>query len=67
MGLSSDASASYAAEVVKADFQEAGDDDVLRQFAGDLGDKSNAGDMRTKMTALMATAKAKPMEEPENS
>ena len=67
MGLSGDAAADYATTVVKADFEEAGDDDVLRKVAGDLGDKSSAEDIRAKMTELMATAKAQLMEETENS
>ena len=39
MGKSGDAADAYAKEVIKADFQEAGDDDVFRKVSGDLGDK----------------------------
>jgi hypothetical protein len=36
MGLSEEETASYAKDVVRADFEEAGDDDVLRKVLGDL-------------------------------
>lgn len=58
MGKTGDDAAAYAAEVIKSDFEEAGDDDVLRKVAGDLGDTSDADTIRAKMTELMAEAKA---------
>ena len=36
MGLSEDETASYAKDVVRADFEEAGDEDVIRKVLGDL-------------------------------
>ena len=36
MGLSEEETATYAKDVVRADFEEAGDDDVLRKVLGDL-------------------------------
>jgi hypothetical protein len=36
MGLSEAEAASYAADVVRADFEEAGDEDVIRKVLGDL-------------------------------
>ena len=36
MGLSEAESASYAKDVVRADFEEAGDSDVIRKVLGDL-------------------------------
>ena len=36
MGLTPEETDSYAREVVQADFEEAGDDDVLRKVLGDL-------------------------------
>lgn len=36
MGLSGEAADAYAKEVVKADFEEAGDEDVIRKVLGDL-------------------------------
>ena len=63
LGKDADAAAAYASEVVKSDFEEAGDDDVLRKVSGDLGDKASAEDIRAKMTELMAVAKAQLMDE----
>ena len=63
MGKSGDEADAYAKEVIKADFEEAGDDDVLRKVAADLGDTSSAEVIRTKMTELMKTAKTQLMEE----
>ena len=36
MGLSDEESSSYAKDVVRADFEEAGDEDVIRKVLGDL-------------------------------
>ncbi|HUG45543.1 MAG TPA: DUF1476 domain-containing protein [Sphingomicrobium sp.] len=36
MGLSAEETASYAKDVVRADFEEAGDGDVIRKLIGDL-------------------------------
>jgi len=63
MGKSGDDAADYAKEVIKSDFEEAGDDDVLRKVAGDLGDKATQGDIRAKMDALMIEAKSQIMDE----
>jgi len=46
----------YAKEVVAADFEEAGDGDVLRKVAADLAGKASENEIRTAMTDLMATA-----------
>lgn len=48
----------YAAEVVKADFEEAGHEDVVRKVAADLGDKSSPEEIRAKMAELLPEAKA---------
>lgn len=63
MGKSGDAAATYAIEVVKSDFEEAGDEDVFRKLSGDLGDLADAATIRAKMAALMAEAKAQLMTE----
>ncbi len=63
MGKSGDAANAYATEVVKSDFEEAGDDDVLRKVSGDLGGKTTDEDIRAKMTELMAVAKGQLLEE----
>ena len=63
MGKDGDAADAYAKEVIKSDFEEAGDDDVLRKVAGDLGDKADEATIRAKMTELLTAAKAQLMEE----
>jgi len=63
LGKTGDAATAYAMEVVKSDFAEAGDDDVLRKVAGDLGDKATTSEIRAKMDALVSVAKAQLMDE----
>lgn len=46
----------YAKEVVASDFEEAGDDDVLRKVAKDLAGKASEQDVRAAMVELMAKA-----------
>lgn len=61
MGLSGDAAEAYAKEVIAADFEEAGDEDVYRKVAGDLNAKAagvSEAEIREQMTSLMAEAKA---------
>lgn len=53
----------YAKEVIKSDFEEAGDEDVYRKVAGDLGDKADEATIRAKMVEMMVTAKAQLMDE----
>lgn len=49
----------YAKEVVAADFEEAGDADVVRKVLGDLSTKGvTEQEIRAKMTDLLATAVA---------
>ncbi len=59
LGLSGDAATAYAKEVVLSDFEEAGDDDVLRKVVADFAaGKVNVSekDIRAAMEQLMATA-----------
>lgn len=59
MGLAEAEANAYATEVVKADFEEAGDDDVLRKVLGDLqarGIESSEHIVRKHMDELMETA-----------
>ena len=56
LGKSGDEAAEYAKEVVRADFEEAGDEDVYRKVAGDLGDKATEGEIRAKMRELAVEA-----------
>lgn len=60
LGLSGDAAAAYATDVVKSDFEEAGDDDVLRKVSKDFADKGIAvtdADIRAEMTTLLEVAR----------
>jgi hypothetical protein len=63
LGKTGDEAAEYAKSVVKADFEEAGHEDVVRKVAGDLGDKATADEIRTKMDELMPIAKDQLMKE----
>ncbi|TCP61298.1 hypothetical protein EV663_10515 [Rhodovulum bhavnagarense] len=63
MGMSEEAALDYAKQVVKADFEEVGDEDVFRKVAGDLGDKADETTIRSKMAELMALAKEQVMSE----
>ncbi|MEL6518630.1 MAG: DUF1476 domain-containing protein [Pseudomonadota bacterium] len=63
LNLDGAAADSYAKDVVKADFEEAGHEDVVRKVAGDLGDKSNPDEIRAKRAELVAVAKAQIMSE----
>jgi hypothetical protein len=59
MGLSEEHAKAYADEVVAADFEEAGDADVVRKVLGDLTAKGVAmtePQLRVKMDELMALA-----------
>lgn len=59
LGKTGDEAAAYAKEVVSADFEEAGDADVLRKVAKDLEGKGvGEADIRKKMDELVATAVA---------
>jgi hypothetical protein len=63
LGKTGDDAAAYAIEVVSADFEEAGIEDVVRKVAGDLGDLASADDVRAKMAAMLPIAKAQLMDE----
>jgi hypothetical protein len=59
LGLSGDAANAYAKEVIMADFEEAGDDDVLQKVLEDLTAKGVAAseqDVRRTMIDLMEKA-----------
>ncbi|AZN71764.1 DUF1476 domain-containing protein [Georhizobium profundi] len=59
IGKKGDDAAEYAKEVVKSDFQEAGDEDVFRKVRGDLdaaGANVSDEQLRGKMIELMAEA-----------
>lgn len=57
LGKSGDEAEAYAKTVVVADFEEAGNEDVIRKVAGDLGDKSSADEVRAKLAETLKMAK----------
>ena len=63
MGKTGDEADAYAREVIKADFEEPGHEDVFRKVSGDLGDLADEATIRAKMEELMADAKAQLMNE----
>lgn len=63
LGKDGDDAAAYAKEVIKADFEEAGDEDVYRKLFTDVGHLSNEATIRAKMVECMALAKAQLMDE----
>ncbi|MFN4203479.1 MAG: DUF1476 domain-containing protein [Tabrizicola sp.] len=63
MGKTGDEAAAYAMEVVSADFEEAGAEDVVRKVVADLAGKASADEVRAKMAELMPVAKSQLMDE----
>jgi len=63
LGKTGDEAAEYAKEVVKADFEEAGHEDVYRKVSGDLGSKSDEATIRAKMASCMIEAKSQLLNE----
>lgn len=60
MGLSAAESESYAKSVVQADFEEAGDEDVIRKLLGDLtaaGVDSSEAEIRAALEAKAVEAR----------
>ncbi len=56
MGKSGDDAAAYAVEVIKADFEEAGHEDVVRKVAGDINGEVSDTEVRAKLLELTAVA-----------
>ena len=63
MGLTPEETDAYAKAVVQADFEEAGDEDVVRKVVADLAGKASADDVRAKMKELLPVAKAQLLSE----
>ena len=60
MGLSSAEAESYAKSVVQADFEESGDEDVVRKLIGDLisaGVETSEADVRAALEAKQVEAR----------
>ncbi len=68
LGKEDDAMKAYIKEVIESDFDEPGDDDVLRKVLADLEAANlpyKREDVRAKMDALMGDAKTQLMNEAE--
>lgn len=66
LGLAGDEATAYAKDVVMADFEEPGDDDVLRKVQADFEAKGlpiDARKIRLEMDRLMQVARKQIMEE----
>ena len=66
MGLSAVEAESYAKAVVQADFEEAGDEDVVRKLLGDLtsaGVETSESEVRTALEAKQVEARRQLMGE----
>lgn len=60
MGLSAAETEAYAKSVVQADFEESGDEDVIRKVLGDLiaaGQDSSDGEVRAALEAQLVEAR----------
>tara|TARA_R110002073_G_scaffold7570_5_gene43050 strand:- start:107 stop:421 length:315 start_codon:yes stop_codon:yes gene_type:complete len=55
--------AAYELEVIKADFEEDGDEDVVRKLVADLEGKADEATIRAKMGELLVAAKERLMKE----
>ncbi|PCJ74143.1 MAG: aldolase [Rhodobacteraceae bacterium] len=56
LGKSGDDASAYALEVIKADFEEAGHEDVVRKVVADFNGEMNDDEIRTKLVELTRTA-----------
>ncbi|MGE0744465.1 MAG: DUF1476 domain-containing protein [Rhodospirillales bacterium] len=66
MGVSGPAAETYAKEVVAADFEKPGDDDVVEKVVKDLGAKGlalTAHDIRVEMERLLSVARDQVLKE----
>lgn len=63
LGYDAPRTAEYVKEVIKADFAEAGDEDVFRKLNADLGGKVSDADLRAQMVVADAEAKAQLLSE----
>ena len=63
LGKSGAEAEDYAKAVVKADFEEAGHEDVMRKVLGDLGDRVSEAEVRRKYDELLTVAKGQLVQE----
>ncbi|QCO56862.1 DUF1476 domain-containing protein (plasmid) [Pseudorhodobacter turbinis] len=63
LGKTGQEATDYAMTVVAADFEEAGNEDVVRKLAADLNGKVEADVIRAKLASTLPVAKAQLMQE----
>ena len=63
LGKTGDAVGAYTMEVIAADFEEDGDEDVVRKLVRDLAGKVDEPTIRAKMVATLREVQAKLMAE----
>lgn len=63
LGKTGDDVKKYALSVVTSDFEEPGDDDVLRKLTADLQGKADEETIRAKMSELRSIARQQVVEE----
>lgn len=51
----------YVLEVIRADFEEKGDEDLVRKLTADLAGKADEATIRAKLAELLQAAKAQVM------
>jgi len=57
LGKTGEEATAYALSVVKADFEEAGHEDVVRKLVADLGDRVDEATIRARMDECLREAK----------
>ena len=63
LGKTGDAAGAYAMEVIAADFEEDGDDDVVRKLVKDLAGKATEAEIRTRMHEALRAAQEQLMKQ----
>lgn len=63
LGKTGEAAEDYAKEVIRSDFEEAGDEDVFRKVSTDLGSHATEEEIRAQMASLLAEAKSQILNE----
>lgn len=63
LGKEGEAANAYAAEVVKADFEHAGHEDVIRKLVADLAGKADEETIRARFAQFLAEAKGQIVDE----
>ena len=57
LGIEGEKAKDYALDVIRSDFEEPGDDDVLRKLTADLKFKASESEIRSQLLAFMIKAK----------